>query len=282
MKLLSVLALLAAPLFSATVFIDCGSAEDQFAVGGFTDFTIGYPGATGDLSLRYGKFAYHVPVEPGAYLVTLKMRETGTVNGPGQRVFTVKLNGETKLDKFDLFAAHGLAATERVYVAASNGFIDIDYSHSTQRGAVVSAIQIDVISTLGSVPGAGYPEGVGMTRKIDEPQVAGAECQPGDYAEGGAGGSTTVGAPFYLCIAGGLRRFRSDPEPWGNTAVPDLGGVLQIQAAAEDQQTSPPVFYFRTFNGQMIGPFTFSGPGPLSMGLKTPVLIQPFPRAAAQ
>ena len=89
-----------------------------------------------------------------------------------------------------------------------------------------------------------------------------------------------MGAPNYLCIGGKLRRFRSDPEPWGVPQVADLGGVLQMQDA--DAQTFPPVYYFRMVDGKMIGPFGFLGPGPIPIGLKFPVLIQPFPRAAAE
>lgn len=266
--------LLAAPLVAASIFIDAGSSSDHFFTGGKDDFTITASGATGDLSLRYGAFGYHIPAQPGAYLVTLHLRETGTVSAKNQRIFSVKLNGQTVIDRLDLFAANGLAPTYRSFVTAvSGGFIDLDFTYAL-KSAIVSAIQIDVIGEVSTA----YPEGFAFSRVVDEPAAAGTGCQPGDYAAGAGPPSPVMGAPLFVCIAGALRRFRSDPEPWGNAAVSDLGGVLQVQTPDPDKPNFPPAYYFRTTSGDMIGPFTFQGAGPIPGALKFPVLIQPLPR----
>lgn len=150
MKLL--LFLLCIPLFAETLTIDSGSPTDQYFTGGLSDFTISYPGVTGDLSVRYGAFQYHIPRPPGVYLVTLNFRETGTVSAKNQRVFSVKLGGQLVLDRLDLFSAAGLAKIERNFVAASNdGFIDIDFSYTT-KSAVVSSITMQTLFETAGLP----------------------------------------------------------------------------------------------------------------------------------
>ncbi len=167
-------------------------------------------------------------------------------------------------------------------VMAADGFITIRFDSvfrsathlpAFRSGPVLSSIEVTPIFQI---------LGTALNQRIAEPTAAGAPCQDGDYATGLAPTSPNLGAPLYICIAGALRRFRADPEPWGNAAVSDLGGVLQMQAADPANPTPPPVFYFRTNTGEMVGPFGFQGPGPIPAGLNFPVLIQPFPRAAAQ
>lgn len=267
--------LLSFPLLAATVSIDAGAPSDQFFTGGAA-FTITYPGVTGDTTVRYGAFQYHIPTGPGAQLVTLNFRETGTVTAKFQRVFSVKLNGLLVIDRLDLFAAAGLELKTLGFVTvASAGFVDIDFSYSV-KSALISSIEVKPLTDEFPISPAG-----GMSRQVAEPADVGTDCQAGDWAAP-AVASPVLGPTFYLCIAGKLRRFRGDQEPWGAPQVADLGGVLQMETQDPDKATFPPVFYFRTFPGQMIGPFTFAGPGPIPIGLKFPVLIQPFPRAAAQ
>lgn len=264
--------LLSLPLYATTLTIDSGSATDQFFTGGaaFTTST-----CQGDATVRYGAFGYHIPVEPGAYLVTVNLCETGTVSAKGQRIFSVKLNGQTVIDRLDLFAASGLAPTYRSYTAApAGGFIDLDFSYSL-KSAMVSSIQIDIIGSVA------YPDGFGMSRKVSEPAAPGVVCQDGDWAAPDTP-SPVLGAVLYICMGNVLRRFRGDPEPWSAPQVADLGGVLQLQTQDPDKATWPPAYFFRTLNGSMIGPFTFAGPGPIPSGLAAPVVVQPFPRAVAQ
>ncbi len=264
---------LAAPLFGAS--IDAGSAADQFFSGG-NAYTIPLPPAGSDATLRFGaSFSYQIPATDGiAYMVKLNFIEPS--NAPPVRSFSVTINDQLMLT---INAMRGyLIPFPRSFggVMAADGFITIRFEsvfHSTvhlpafRSGPVVSSIEVT-------------PTFQSMNRNVPEPPAAGTACQPGDYAAGAGPVSPVVGAPLYICIGGALRRFRADPEPWGNAAVSDLGGVLQMQAADPANPTVPPVFYFRTNTGEMLGPFGFQGPGPIPSGLNFPVLIQPYPRAA--
>jgi hypothetical protein len=63
---------------------------------------------------RYGNFAYHIPLAPGKYRLTLHFAETwfGTPNsgepGPGSRVFNVFANGAALLRNFDIAKEAGV------------------------------------------------------------------------------------------------------------------------------------------------------------------------------
>jgi Malectin domain len=63
---------------------------------------------------RYGNFAYHIPLAPGKYRLTLHFAETwfGTPNsnepGPGSRVFNVFANGAALLRDFDIAKEAGV------------------------------------------------------------------------------------------------------------------------------------------------------------------------------
>ena len=129
-------------LFSQPISIDCGSSSDQFfsPVPGLVTSVI-TPGATGDLTIRYGAFRYDIPTTPGLYDVTLYLRETGTVSGPGQRSFSVSINGQPVIVSFDLFADSGLNQTTRTFTASSSGFIGINFTYSL-RSAIVSRIEV--------------------------------------------------------------------------------------------------------------------------------------------
>ncbi len=156
MSRLFALLLLSVSLFADTVQIDCGSATaDQFFSGGAT-FDSVIPGATGDITVRYGNaFRYHIPQPTGVYLVTLNFRETGTVTTINQRFFSVKVNSQLVLDRFDLFAVAGLEPRERNYVTASNdGFIDIEFytAPGAAKGAIVSSIAVQQLFTTQAPP----------------------------------------------------------------------------------------------------------------------------------
>lgn len=143
---------IAAPLFCLGQTIDCGSATDQYFTGGIA-YAVQTPGATGDLTLRYGAFSYNIPTSPGNYTVSLFMRETGT---PGKRQFSVSINGTPRLQGFDLFGVAGLAEFRRDFTAASSsGFINIVFTY-TLKSAVVSRIVVTAISPMQViVPGFG-------------------------------------------------------------------------------------------------------------------------------
>lgn len=141
-----------ASLFGQT--IDLGSAPvDQFCTGG-ERYTIQTPGATGDLTLRYGQFGCSIPASPGLYTVSLFMRETGT---GGQRSFSVRINGQPALANFDLFAAAGLSELQRDFQTASNGTINIDFTY-TLKSAVASRIVVTPVP----------PQPIGFLKQVSE------------------------------------------------------------------------------------------------------------------
>ncbi len=233
MKLL--LTLLAAPLLAATLTIDSGSPSDQFFVGGKDDFTISYPGVSGDLSVRYGAFSYHIPRDPGVYLVTLNFRETGTVSAKAQRIFSVKLNGQLVLDRFDLFAsAPGLMPIERGYVTTSNnGFIDIDFSYSL-KSALVSSITIQQLFFAADAP---------QTRTLPE-VTAWSSCKSGLVLAGPAG----PGVPSPTAAWPGLRLTAQDE--FGSPVIKNTAGEM-IGWSCDGLQA----YTFKLPNGSTDGPY---------------------------
>lgn len=158
------LLLLQFPLLAASLVIDCGSPSDQYFTGGLSDFTISYPGATGDLTLRYGTFSYRIPAPPGPSVVTLVFRETGTVTAANQRRFYVAFNEQPAvLVNYDLYAAAGLSTIRREFqVFSIDGFIHIFFTYS-KKSAIVSSIE------LAPVQSPGTPFRVLSSRSVREP-----------------------------------------------------------------------------------------------------------------
>lgn len=161
--------------------IDCGSASDQYFVGG-TPYTISTPGALGDLTLRYGAFRYSIPRPPGLYFVSLVLRETGTVAGPKQRSFSMTINGQvTSITNYDLYSIAGLLPVQLDFQALSNGFITLDFSY-TLRSAVASSISI--------TPFSSNPKEFRFTEAV--PSIQGGVYQFPDPLMGGYSGPITV------------------------------------------------------------------------------------------
>lgn len=136
-------------LLGQTVTIDAGSPSD----GGFssppgvttTAYTIPNPPATiTDATMRYCVVCtYHIPVSaPGFYQITLNFVEP-TVQGAGQRVFSVTANDQPILTGLDLFATAGyLVPTSRsVLLAVTGPAIDIVFAAQV-RNAVISSISV--------------------------------------------------------------------------------------------------------------------------------------------
>lgn len=109
------------PTTSAAIRVNAGGASFVDARGQTWDADRGFTGGTayttptnvsGTTSQalyqteRWGNFDYRFPIANGSYTVTLKFAEL-YVTGPGQRIFSVQINGSTVLNNFDLFAAAG-------------------------------------------------------------------------------------------------------------------------------------------------------------------------------
>lgn len=143
-------------LLGQTVTIDAGSPSDggfssppadscDFTSCATTAYTIpSTPAAVTDPTMRYGpQFTYHIPVSaPGFYQLTLNFVEP-TVQGAGQRVFSVTANDQPILTGLDLFATAGyLVPTSRsVLLAVTGAAIDIVFTAQV-RNAVISSISV--------------------------------------------------------------------------------------------------------------------------------------------
>jgi hypothetical protein len=123
------------------------------ADSGFSGGTVYAPGVTvagtndqalyGTQRWNNGSLTYTFPVNNGAYTVNLKFAEL-YLNGPGQRVFNIAINGQTVASNFDIFAAAGGAnkAVDKAFqVNVTGGSITIQMT-STVENPVVSAIEI--------------------------------------------------------------------------------------------------------------------------------------------
>ncbi|MFB3776299.1 MAG: malectin domain-containing carbohydrate-binding protein [Bryobacteraceae bacterium] len=103
--------------------------------------------------LRMGEFRYDIPLRPGSYELRLHFAETGLADsmsaessGEGQRLFRVSVNGETKLDAFDVVAdaAGANIASERVFrniSPAEDGFLHLTFS-SMRGSAFLNGIEV--------------------------------------------------------------------------------------------------------------------------------------------
>jgi hypothetical protein len=105
---------------------------------------------------RYGNpsFSYAFTVPDGTYTVTLKFAEL-YVTGPGQRLFTVAINGTTVETGFDIYAAAGSMnkAVDRSYtVSVTGGQIAIAFQQGT-----VQFPKVDAIAIAQGGPGDGGP-----------------------------------------------------------------------------------------------------------------------------
>lgn len=124
-----------------TVQVRCGSATDQYFVGGtaFRDATLGPPPFD---TLRYGsRFSYKLPATPGAYLIRVYFVEPNAT-AAGRRVFTVSVNGQAS-DAIDLFQDGGAHAQRIIETSAVSywGFVRLDFV-ATIGNAVATMIEI--------------------------------------------------------------------------------------------------------------------------------------------
>jgi len=92
---------------------------------------------------RYGNFAYHIPVYPGAYTVELHFADTYN-SAPGQRIFNVAIEGTTVLQDFDIIATAGAnAALIRTFdVTVADGVLDIALSNGSVGNARLDAFRV--------------------------------------------------------------------------------------------------------------------------------------------
>lgn len=115
--------------------------------GGSTQVSSHTVGGTPDGALynnwRFGNFAYHLPVFDGPYTVELHFADTYN-SAPGQRIFSVAIEGQTVLQDFDIIASVGVdtATLRRFDVNVSDGMLDIAFSNGSAGSARVDAIRV--------------------------------------------------------------------------------------------------------------------------------------------
>ncbi len=144
-------------------------AADLAAAGGqpadFPTSTILGAGANARVyqTCRLGNLAYRLDMPDGTYNVTLMFAEL-QYDAPGKRVFNVKINGKTVLDKLDIFAAAGKdRALDRTFraIAVKGGKLAIDLLPRMDK-PLLAGIVIDGMAAA-TPDNAAYP----CTRKID-------------------------------------------------------------------------------------------------------------------
>ncbi len=78
-----------------------------------------------------GAMKYSLPVKSGSYEVRLYFAETpysGGVKAAGQRVFDVKVEGQTKVSNLDIYKEAGMNALQKtVFITVTDGNLDIDF-----------------------------------------------------------------------------------------------------------------------------------------------------------
>jgi hypothetical protein len=104
-------------------------------------------------SSRQGDFTYNIPLQPGTYELRLHFAETfyGPENsgggGEGNRIMTVRANGQPLLTDFDVLADSGGDRTADVKVfpgisPATDGQLHLSFSSGTGGSGMLSAIEI--------------------------------------------------------------------------------------------------------------------------------------------
>ena len=104
-------------------------------------------------SSRQGQFRYAIPLRKGIYELRLHFAETvygpestGT-GGEGSRLMTVRANGKTLLNRFDVVADAGASRTADVKVftditPAPDGMLHLEFSSEDGKQAILSAVEI--------------------------------------------------------------------------------------------------------------------------------------------
>jgi len=144
-------------------FTDSGNTwlPDQYFTGGATYANsnsisgTSYPQVYG--KERYGgghaSFGYAIPLANGNYNVSLDFAET-YVSGPGQRIFSVSINGTQVLTNFDIYAAAGgmnIAVQRTFPVTVSNGILSVNFIPGSVENPKINGME--VVETSGSGSG---------------------------------------------------------------------------------------------------------------------------------
>jgi len=139
------------------------SADTNFNVGNTASFITAIKG-TADQWLfhneRYSQndspaMIYTIPAPIGTYTLNLYFSEN-YVQGIGQRVFNVKVNGALILTKFDIFATAGAqyAAVIKTFVVLSTGTITLEFDHENPAVQNPKIDAIELVPITQNLPNA--------------------------------------------------------------------------------------------------------------------------------
>jgi malectin (di-glucose binding ER protein) len=123
------------------------SADTKFSGGKTYTATVTITNTTDQTlykSERYGAFSYKFTVPNGSHTVTLKFAEI-FYTSPGERIFSVAINGTTVLSNFDIVAKAGAAdkAFDQTFpVNVTGGTVTIQFITGSVDLPKISAIQI--------------------------------------------------------------------------------------------------------------------------------------------
>lgn len=121
-------------------------ADTAFAGGSTQVSNVDVIGTDDDVlynNWRFGDFAYHLPVVPGAYTVELQFADTYN-SAPGQRIFNASIEGAMVLQDFDIIAAAGVNTllVRTFAVNVSDGVLDIAFSNGSIGNARLDALRV--------------------------------------------------------------------------------------------------------------------------------------------
>ena len=216
---------------------------------------------------RQGQFRYAIPLKLGIYELRLHFAETvydpestGT-GGEGSRLMTVRANGKTLLNRFDIVADAGSSRTADVRVftditPAADGMLHLDFSADDGNQAILSAIEI--------LPGfRGHIRAVRLlARQTPYYSNDSAWWSPDNYFEGGQL------AAYPAPVSGTDDPELYETERWGNFsyAIPVTPGKYSVSlhfavrhgdwdqsSAPSGEHRAPVAHIFNVFcNGQLL------------------------------
>ncbi len=177
-------------------------------------------------------FGFDVPLQPGQYLVRLHFAELNK-NGPGLRLFDVRLEGQTVLSSFDVWSAAGgihRAIVRDFPVTVTDSQLDLDFI-TRRENAKVSAFEV-----LPAPVGQASPSPSMSPSPSPSPSPSAAPsptARPAIRLNAGGPAQTVGDVPWDACaslsacsgrVAGGF--------PYAKSPTPAIAGVIAPASAA--------------------------------------------------
>jgi len=194
-------------------------------------------------TVRYNLSAYHLPATNGLCKVTLKFCEPH-YDAAGQRIFDVKLQGQTVITNLDIFAKVGKnRALDFGFpeVAVTNGWLDIDFVPRVEFPSIAAlAVEGNGFTTRINCGGPAYGDyAADLEAPAPKPVLPSTQDFYQDWALHQFGPGAAAAAAIFQQIDGNLPKpctwtdgpggIRPDPRPWAE-AQKDYAFVEQLAA----------------------------------------------------